>query len=811
MERIVSPGVFTRENDLSFLPAGIAAIGACVIGPTPSGPAMEPVLIESPSDFVKTFGDGDGISFVPYTVKSYLKNSGRVTVVRIPGYKGYSNKTFPIIACSGSYGSASVVHPASGTQKIVAVLAPINGTSATSVGDAIIDAITISGSVGDYFVVNVAGKSYSCSFDPSDKKYIEKVFGAKPDGGASVYVYADYEGTAQTLADAGTYSIIPEMLPAIYKGVIDLDESDDAVLSGVGMYSTAHTPWVRTQDLSGEKYNIFRLNTLSIGQDQNKKYKITIEKITQPIENAAYYGLSEYGTFALAVRAFGDTDNRKDIIEYFTGLSLDPNDPKYYVRVIGDQYKTFDDGKITVHGDYTNKSKIIRVEVADVNAIPPKNAIPWGFGALKAPFSASSVITALLPLPVYKTTQWVTATSESNSRTTFGFDASAADNVAYCAPCIDDPGGALDWPAIIATKVDLSDNCSKTSIIGGTITTVSMSVNDTTGSNSIAFTFPFFGGFDGIDPTKRKYTGKDITSTNLFGLDCSGPTKEGVVAYRAALDIISNPDEYDINMLITPGVLHGTHGSITDYAMNVCEERQDCFYLMDNGLCTDSIATVVENVQSMNSNYVGCYYPWVKILDPLTNRYLWVSPSVVMAGVIAFNDKVAAEWYAPAGLNRGGIVEAVQAYNRLTHADRDTLYEGRVNPIATFPGQGIVAWGQKTLQVKASALDRINVRRLLIALKKFIASSSRYLLFEQNTTATRNRFLSIVNPYLESVKQRYGLYAFKVQMDEGNNTPDIIDRNMLVGEIWLQPAKAAEFIVIDFNIMRTGASFPGGA
>ena len=187
--------------------------------------------------------------------------------------------------------------------------------------------------------------------------------------------------------------------------------------------------------------------------------------------------------------------------------------------------------------------------------------------------------------------------------------------------------------------------CSKTSIIGGTITTVSMSVNDTTGSNSIAFTFPFFGGFDGIDPTKRKYTGKDITSTNLFGLDCSGPTKEGVVAYRAALDIISNPDEYDINMLITPGVLHGTHGSITDYAMNVCEERQDCFYLMDNGLCTDSIATVVENVQSMNSNYVGCYYPWVKILDPLTNRYLWVSPSVVMAGVIAFNDKVAAEWY----------------------------------------------------------------------------------------------------------------------------------------------------------------------
>jgi phage tail sheath protein FI len=145
----------------------------------------------------------------------------------------------------------------------------------------------------------------------------------------------------------------------------------------------------------------------------------------------------------------------------------------------------------------------------------------------------------------------------------------------------------------------------------------------------------------------------------------------------------------------------------------------------------------------------------------------------------------------------------------LNQAERDQLYEAKINPIATFPGNNICIWGQKTLQERSTALDRINVRRLLITLKKFIASSSRYLVFEQNTLQTRNRFLNIVNPYLESVQQQQGLYAFRVVMDETNNTPDVIDRNQLVGGIYLQPTRTAEFIVLDFNIMPTGATFGG--
>ena len=199
-------------------------------------------------------------------------------------------------------------------------------------------------------------------------------------------------------------------------------------------------------------------------------------------------------------------------------------------------------------------------------------------------------------------------------------------------------------------------------------------------------------------------------------------------------------------------------------------------------------------------------WPWVKIADNQLGLNRWVPPSVVMPGVMSYNDSVAAEWYAPAGLNRGGIT-AIQAERNLTHTDRDTLYEGRINPIATFPGVGVCVWGQKTTQKKASALDRVNVRRLLIKVKKYIASTSRYLVFENNTVATRNRFLSAVVPYMEEVQANQGLYAFRVVMDTTNNTPEVIDRNILKGDIFLQPAKAAEFIVIDFNVLPTGATF----
>jgi phage tail sheath protein FI len=286
-------------------------------------------------------------------------------------------------------------------------------------------------------------------------------------------------------------------------------------------------------------------------------------------------------------------------------------------------------------------------------------------------------------------------------------------------------------------------------------------------------------------------------------------TASGSVAYAKHIAALSNADEFDINMVVTPGVVRRLHPSVVTSVLDMVEQRNDCFYIMDSTSVNDSISLVTAQSDAIDSNMVATYYPWVKTIDINTNKLISVPPSVLLPGVFAANDRVAAEWFAPAGLNRGGLVGAVAVLDRLTQSEKDDLYENKVNPIVQFPGQGIVVFGQKTLQDKPSALDRINVRRLLLTVRKYIASTSRYLVFEQNTATTRNRFLNIVNPYLESIQQRQGLYAFRVVMDDTNNTPDVIDRNIMKGSIFLQPTKTAEFIQIDFNILPTGAAFNG--
>lgn len=285
----------------------------------------------------------------------------------------------------------------------------------------------------------------------------------------------------------------------------------------------------------------------------------------------------------------------------------------------------------------------------------------------------------------------------------------------------------------------------------------------------------------------------------------------GYIAYRDAIDILSNQDEYDINMLMLPGLMDQAngHSDLYTHAINMVESRGDVFLLVDPTLYGSTKGQAIIAAEGRNTSYAAMYYPWVQVPDSDLQRNVWLPPSCLIAGVISFNDYIKYPWYAPAGLNRGPIDQALQTERKLTHADRDYLYESNVNPIATFPRDGVVVWGQKTLQKKRSALDRINVRRLLIAAKKFVASSVRYLVFEQNTDETRKAFKAIVNPYFEDVRRKQGLYDFKVISDESNNTADVIDRNELRGAIYLKPTKTAEFIIVDFFILPTGAVFPG--
>jgi hypothetical protein len=295
--------------------------------------------------------------------------------------------------------------------------------------------------------------------------------------------------------------------------------------------------------------------------------------------------------------------------------------------------------------------------------------------------------------------------------------------------------------------------------------------------------------------------------------DGSDNVTQGLVAadYTEMLNLLSNQDDYQFNVLTTPGLIRSKHSSAITTAVNNVQSRGDAIYVIDPSQYASPITgtdSPVEEAGTINSSYGAMYWPWLQTSDPDTGDNVWVPASTMMPGVYAFNDNASEPWFAPAGINRGGLATVIRPERKLSQANRDTLYSAKVNPIASFPGVGTVVYGQKTLQKQASALDRVNVRRLLIELKGYIGQISQTLVFEQNTAATRNNFLSQVNPYLESVQQRQGLYAFKVVMDDSNNTPDVIDRNQLVGQIFLQPTKTAEFIILDFNVLPTGATFP---
>jgi len=307
----------------------------------------------------------------------------------------------------------------------------------------------------------------------------------------------------------------------------------------------------------------------------------------------------------------------------------------------------------------------------------------------------------------------------------------------------------------------------------------------------------------------------DITgsgSPSNFYQAVNNTDSQGLVGtnYTTGINLLANRDDFRYNMITAPGLIlaNGTSGAGWTTIQSNCETRGDAIFVGDLVNYDASLAQVTQQAASVDSSYVASYWPWLQVIDPDSRELVWVPASTMIPGVYAYNDRAGEPWFAPAGINRGGLGAVNQAERKLTNTDRDTLYTGKVNPIASFPGQGIVVFGQKTLQTKASALDRVNVRRLLITLKNYISQIADTLVFEQNTAATRNTFLSQVNPYLESVQQRQGLYAFKVVMDNTNNTPDVIDRNELIGAVYLQPTKTAEFIYLDFNILPTGATFP---
>ena len=700
---------------------------------------------------------------------------------------------------------------------------------------------------------------YQFSLDSSDNHYITNVFGNDPTAGdpskqvsgqkiEAAYLYKIYENSiAEVVDEKTTWGIYGSAIPSgsvAGESMNFTDAYSNDLLNGDSAFSitNAVTPWVVSQKIapwqSGSsvptRFELFRVLTLSDGTYTNTQFKVEISNV----KLAGQVAGSDWGSFTLTLRNFSDTDKRPVIVEQYNNLNLDQTSANFIARRIGDRYNYINfNGKIIEFGTYTNNSNNIRIEMTQNNY--PVSAIPYGFEAYITPTNGAMGYWT----PVMKFTKasvYGLSPGKYPSGITFndaptGADAellslypepttgvgAADDNAQYLAPIPSFTSAGTSYSSIGRNITFALDDDYELYGVGtgsflegsNAIPTVFDAVNEPTYVKMRKFVFGFQGGFDGQSPAIPINIGGEISPGNTQGLDCTNVSSAGSIAYNQCVAALGNSDEFDINLIVTPGILHQYHPYVTNLVVEMCENRGDCFYIID--LYADSgnpetgqIDQVVSYADQYDTNYAAAYYPWVKILDTFNNVIVAVPPSVVLPAVYAANDKVAAEWFAPAGLNRGGITIATQVTDRTTHEERDTLYEGKVNPIAAFPGSGIVVWGQKTLQNADSALNRINVRRLLINIKKFFASTAKYLVFEQNVASTRNKFLSIVNPYLESVQQRSGLYAFFVKMDDSNNTPDIIDQNILYGQIYLKPTKTAEFIVLDFNILPTGASFP---
>ena len=834
-EQIISPGVFTRENDLSFLPAGIGAIGAAIVGPTVKGPAFIPTVVTSFQDYQNKFGDLSSETFVPQTVREYLRSAGSVTVTRVLGGGGYT------LTATTNEALALVVTGSGGDQTLIGVIFPSKATDLPDLGTSTANAqpigVPMGSELSSTFSINLNGTNVTStdftaqSLNPANNAYLFKTLGNSPDNsksgattytGTPGYTYINFKNLTTslfatgsnftgngTLGSSSVAILVSQSANIDFQGLTATDEK----------YSYASTPFIQSGVLNGSK-NLFKIHTLAHGTSTNKEYKISISGLREP---ADIDGQEQYSTFNVLVRKYDDTDNQPLILEQFNGVNLDPNSPNYISRKIGDRYPQYNDNlnKVELLGNYPNISNFIRVEVAtavDAGSYSPKLS-PKGFAALINPVPTSSfaefVTNLTFPSASYEGEQVIS--NIYNTKAFLGWKGIEKefdnDNFIKPLPTVQDSNIAGGF------NVENYDGHPSSSLWSGSL---SESIDSTgaTGpaASQLKFTVPFQGGQDGIAPYTVKFTGTEtgidqITNytdgTNLYGFNLKTTGGAGYKGYKKALDILSNQDEYDINMLAMPGVIHSAHPLVTQAGIDMVEGRGDAFFVLDSSIASSTVNTAVSNVSGLDTNYAAVYYPWVKVLDTAANKPILVPPSVIVPGAIAASDAIAAEWFAPAGLNRGVLGNVLEAKIRLNQAERDKLYNAKINPIATFPATGVCIWGQKTLQERSTALDRINVRRLLIALKKFIASSSRFLVFEQNTQATRNRFLNIVNPYLESVQQRQGLFAFRVQMDEGNNTPDVIDRNQLVGAIYLQPTKTAEFIILDFNVLPTGATFDG--
>ena len=656
--------------------------------------------------------------------------------------------------------------------------------------------------------------TYDVSMDRTKKNYLPRVFGSSTqDKETELWVEEIYPNVLEDLIAKNQVRGLD--ITFLEVSATSTNNFND-YLEG---WKSAASPWVLSE-LKGTGsgatlQRLFRFVTISDGNAANEDVKFSILNI-QP----------DNKTFDLVVRKFYDTDANPNVVEKYSSINLDSSSSGFIGRKIG-----------TVDGEYPLRSQFIMVELYDPNDPDLANHFPAGFeGVLNRNYIGNR--TGLPPKIEYKTKYddfntnklrkvYLGLNSEIGVDQDF-FDykgKNAVNNGVYTGKTdgfhldVNANGATIDLGAnsyVPTLQVGISAFTTDASLVGGPYEKLA----------ARKFTLTSFGGWDGWDEYRTKRTNGDVyrktgsrgsvgLTNGTFSTFTTTEGDDGITSdYYAFLNGIytfNNPEAVNINVFATPGLDLRDQVDLIENAVDMVEvDRADSLYVIttpdtdvDGVALTPSEAVDLVADSAIDSNYSATYWPWIQMNDTENNRYVWLPPTVEVMRNIALTDNVAFPWFAAAGLNRG-TTNAVKARVKLKLDDRDDLYEGRINPMATFSDVGVVIFGNKTLQVRESALNRINVRRLLLQARKLISAVSIRLLFEQNDEVVRNQFLSLVNPILDNIRKERGLTDFRVVLDD---TPESIDRNELNGRIFVKPTRSLEYISIEFNITNTGASF----
>jgi len=771
----VSPGVYTREQDFTFFASRIGITKLGVIGLTLKGPAFEPIKCSTTDEFFAKFGGTDTTLQLPYVAQSFLKQSSELTVTRVLGQSGFINAPAWMILASGGTMDKTVLAVIRG--KLSDDLTNYNYASAgtlkfyTATSGATGD-IVLSATTGPLTAFTNSG--LTVSLDESKSNYIVKALGKNPkrtDGDFGIYVEAIYPHMIREAVNRGDFSNI--------YGSLTFQTGSYITNYNTG-YTNSVTPWIVGKTIGGAVRNLFKIETISDGDSSAKELKFSFANIDEV-----------QGTFDLIVRNFYDTDSNTATsgrLEMFRQLTMDDSLENFIGRKIG-----------TTDEIYPRKSSYITITLADNF---PRNQVPAGFRGYSMNYSAS---TWAAPKFYYKTS-YLSADTVSKTYlgiSELGYTGFTSDRVTYSQ-------------SIQSVETDMfafqgADNSSRSTIKG-------FHMENT--ANSSEFDLGQYDSLTGYTKAQRKFTvvpagGFDGWNKYKNVTFADGVDLYNIQAFKNAIDTQRSTDAVDINLIATPGVDFYNNEVLVKYALEMTEERADCLYIIDapRGTSNTAAGTSTELVELLDaavidSNYAATYWPWIQIEDAATSKYVFIPPTSEVVRCFALTDNIAYPWFATGGINRGKFgSNVIKADVKLTRDDRDVLYAGRINPINTTLADGVHILGQKNLQQRPSVLDRINVRRLLLHIRRLVSAAALTVLFEQNDQTIRDQFVAKVQPMLLQIQNQRGISGFKIVMDDFNPNATVVDVNTLIGKIQIKPTPTAEFIDLTFQVLPTGARF----